>query len=190
MPSAPLIGSVFERKTSSPKNPITPANATGFPTAQHRSKSAFARAREDAKRQGERGSAAQTSRVREAPVIVGSGVSTPPAQSTVLPNPRSFHPSLGDDSRGALQEADWRKQISDENERRVAEMSEEERAQEREEILARFGGNISEVLSKARAKRQHDGAASGSAAALKSKELTSIPPQGTSLCSTMLISSC
>ncbi|KAH7928738.1 hypothetical protein BV22DRAFT_1044397 [Leucogyrophana mollusca] len=53
-----IVGSVFERKpTTAPTPPSTPIRPSGFPEVQHRSKtpkSAFARAREQAKKDGRR----------------------------------------------------------------------------------------------------------------------------------------
>ena len=48
---------------------------------------------------------------------------------------------------------DWREQISQENEQKVANMTEEELARERQEILERFGEGISNILKKAKAAR-------------------------------------
>ena len=48
----------------------------------------------------------------------------------------------------------WRVQISQENERRVAAMTEEEREQERREIEEKFGKNIGEVLKRVRMARE------------------------------------
>jgi hypothetical protein len=49
---------------------------------------------------------------------------------------------------------DWRAQISEENERRVAVMTEQERDEERREIEEKFGKDIGEVLKRARMVRE------------------------------------
>ena len=91
-----------------------------FPAVQHRSQSAFARARgQDHKR------------VRDVPVVQTTG--------TTLSAP---------------EQEGWRVRAEEENQRRVEAMSEEERAQERAEIVERFGPNIAEVLRRAREVRE------------------------------------
>ncbi|KAJ8691927.1 hypothetical protein PTI98_011446 [Pleurotus ostreatus] len=63
-----LIGSVFERKRSGSVKPNAPSVAgrkTGFPPVQHRSKSAFARGRDDARK----GDATTSRQVAPPPVI-------------------------------------------------------------------------------------------------------------------------
>lgn len=135
--STSLVGSVFERKSgpSTPKPPrLNGSGTTGFPAAKHRSQSAFARARNDAKNSD------GASRPHKAPVV------------EPLRSPAAGPSSLADT------EGDWRKQVEDENRRRVENMTEEEREQERMEIMERFGPNIAEVLRKARAAREGKGA--------------------------------
>ncbi|KAF8964260.1 hypothetical protein BDZ97DRAFT_925324 [Flammula alnicola] len=124
-----IVGSIVERKPassfSSPKP--TSSSKTGFPTVQHRSKSAFARNREDLRK-------SSISRAQDVPTVLPSSKILPPP-----PRPPS--------------EPDWREQISKENEERVAKMSEEEREQERREILERFGANVGDLLKRARLAR-------------------------------------
>ncbi|THH13690.1 hypothetical protein EW146_g6556 [Bondarzewia mesenterica] len=123
-----MIGSVFERKTgSTPAVPTPKISASGFPVVQHRSKSAFARGREKLNKP-EHGLIRPT----EPPVV--KATSTPGTLTS------------GD--------GDWRQQISEENERRVAAMTEQEREQERREIEERFGKGIADVLRKAREARE------------------------------------
>lgn len=123
----PLVGSVIERKPTSkfaPKSFI-PAK-TGFPEVQHRSKSAFARNIDNLRK-------TESYRPRNVPVIVPSG-------PTRLPGPTDPD--------------DWRERIGRENEERVASMTEEEREQERQEILDRFGAGVSDLLKRVRLARE------------------------------------
>lgn len=136
----PVIGSIIERKpvSSSPSPKPFSSGKTGFPTVQHRSKSAFARNREDLRKGG---------RPKYVPVVhPSSKLSSPPP------------PPLADGTE------DWREQISRENEERVAKMTEEDREQERREILERFGANVGDLLKRARLARE------------KQREDKSIPP--------------
>ena len=120
-----IVGSVVERKPTSsfstPKAAVT--GKTGFPTVQHRSKSAFARNRDDLRR----------------------SVSRPKDVPTVLPT--NDHPP-------STEPADWRQQISKENEERVADMTEEQREEEVRQILERFGTSVGDVLKRARLARE------------------------------------
>ena len=71
LPPPPLVGSVVERPPSSSSSRTAPSLfPSGFPAVQHRSKSAFARARE-AKRNGTRES--ESKRGREVPTVRSSG---------------------------------------------------------------------------------------------------------------------
>lgn len=51
--------------------------------------------------------------------------------------------------------ADWRQQISKENEERVADMTEEQREEEIRQILERFGTSVGDVLKRARLSREN-----------------------------------
>ncbi|KAG6820119.1 hypothetical protein H0H93_005125 [Arthromyces matolae] len=126
-----LVGSVFERKSTSHSSPkiFTPAKA-GFPAAQHRSKSAFARNLEGVRKNG-------ASRPREAPTITSSAATRPSGSSD--PN-------------------EWRNQVSRENEQRVASMTDEERERERQEILERFGAGVGDILKKVKLARERQAA--------------------------------
>jgi hypothetical protein len=119
-----IVGSVVERKPTSsfstPKATVT--GKTGFPTVQHRSKSAFARNRDDLRR--------SVSRPKDVPIVLPTNV------------PVSSEP------------ADWRQQISKENEERVADMTEEQREEEIQQILERFGTSVGDVLKRARLARE------------------------------------
>lgn len=131
-----LIGSVLERHPSGPALPPKPVTSSshGFPVVQHRSKSAFARSREEARK------STQTSKI-----------SRPQAPPTVVPSQSTA-------ADGAEVEKsttdDWRQQISKENEIRVASMTDEEREAEKREILERFGADIGDVLKRARLARE------------------------------------
>ncbi|KAH8082422.1 hypothetical protein BXZ70DRAFT_1068239 [Cristinia sonorae] len=127
MSNSALIGSVIERKAG-PSVPPKPnqTGATGFPSARHRSQSAFSKARGEAKK---------SNRAQQVPVVES------------LPPPPKGLPNLEDAD-------DWRRQAEEENQRRVACMSHEEREQEKREILERFGPNIADVLRKAREARE------------------------------------
>ncbi|KAG6829441.1 hypothetical protein H0H87_011396 [Tephrocybe sp. NHM501043] len=122
-----LVGSVFERKPSSHSTPkaFTPAK-TGFPSVQHRSKSAFARNLEG---------------VRKA------GAGRPQNAPTVAPS-RPVRPMEPTDPE------EWRNQMSRENEQRVASMTEEEREEERQEILNRFGAGVGDLLKRVKLARE------------------------------------
>lgn len=137
---ASLVGSVFERKpTSTPKAPTAPAGRTGFPTVAHRTKSAFSRRQEELKR-----TVASPERVQDVPFVRPTNFGPPPNTPS----------GSTDGTRSRTVEDDWRKQISDENEKKVAMMSEEELEEERREILERFGGGVGDVLKRAAAKRK------------------------------------
>ena len=120
-----IVGSVVERKPTSsfstPKAAVT--GKTGFPTVQHRSKSAFARNRDDLRR--------SVSKPKDIPIVL----------------PTNVHPA-------STEPADWRQQISKENEERVADMTEEQREEEIQQILERFGTRVGDVLKKARLARE------------------------------------
>lgn len=123
-----IIGSIVERKASAPPTApyITTSGKTGFPTVEHRSKSAFARNREAARK-------SPPSQLRKPPIVASSSSPAPVSQA---------------DPDG------WREQISKENEDRVADMSVEQREAERREIVERFGVGIGGVLKRARETRQ------------------------------------
>ena len=120
----PLIGSVFERKpVSSPYSTprLSSSVKTGFPAVQHRSQSAFARGRDELRKNG-------PGRTRDVP-----GVS-------VTENVGSRPPKRDQD--------DWRTQISIENEHKVDSMTEEEREKNRMEIVEHLGGGVGDLLKR------------------------------------------
>lgn len=126
-----IVGSIVERKptskVSSPPKPFS-SGKTGFPTVQHRSKSAFARSHEESRK----------NKSRDVPMIQRSSK----IAATSPPPPAPTNSDI------------WRDQISKENEDRVAHMTEEEREEERREILERFGSNVGDVLRRARMTRE------------------------------------
>lgn len=123
-----LVGSVVERKTGASSSPSAAKfsaipSKTGFPAVQHRSKSAFAKGRDELRKSG-------PSRSGHVPIVLPSSQPKQP-------------PDLDD----------WRNQISEENERKVEEMSEEEREKERREIIERFGPGVGDILKRVRENR-------------------------------------
>ncbi len=149
----PLVGSVFERKPGSsmifPSSPKSNESATGFPRALHRSKeSLFAR---------KRGAQQQSA--------IPSHGAIPPVVQRAPRTQEQEEPGIDD----------WRVQMSEENERRVAAMTEEEREQERREIREKFGKNIGDVLKKARMAREADEKQKKTVASLEGDRIP-IPP--------------
>src|ERR1700710_2261482 len=134
-----LIGSVFERKAptapTAPSPRFTHTPGSGFPAVHHRSKSAFARAREEEKSSGNARS-----------TTVPSALPTRPAEQSLS---RDLAPANDDAIR---------RQISEENERRVATMSEDEREQERREIIDQLGNGVGDLLERVRAARSRNAA--------------------------------
>lgn len=143
-----LVGSVFERKpTSSPL--IVPgrntSGKTGFPPVQHRSKSAFARGRDELRKLN----GINPERLRDVPVVASTSSRAPEKPERTGPlilEPRPLKRPAEPD--------DWRRQISEENEKKVDSMTEEQREEERKEILERFGAGIGDLLKKAREARE------------------------------------
>lgn len=135
-----LIGSVFERKTSTTQNLPSPRFAkppgSGFPAVQHRSKSAFARAREEEK-------STRNVRPTTVPLVI-------PARPVEQHQSRDFE--VGSRTADDV----MRQQISEENARRVANMTEEEREQERREVLEQLGSGAGDLLERVRAARSRN----------------------------------
>ncbi|KAJ7660981.1 hypothetical protein DFH06DRAFT_1326228 [Mycena polygramma] len=131
----PLVGAVFERApASTPSTPFAPASKTGFPQAPHRSKkSAFQRVREAA------GATSSLKPRDHVPVVV------PSKREASRPSPSDEPPTKDPD--------DWRAQMSRENELKVSAMTDEEREEERREILEKFGPGLGDVLKKVREAR-------------------------------------
>lgn len=100
---------------------------------QHRSKSAFARAREEQKK-------GEPSRPQNVPAVQ-------PTMKVEIPAPNVLAQPSSSES------GDWRKQVEKENQRLVEAMTEEGRERERREILGKFGPDVGEILRKAREAR-------------------------------------
>lgn len=130
-----IVGSVFERKpTSSASRPVSniPTDS-GFPTVQHRSKSAFTRNREEKRL-----------------AVTRNNVSRPIHAPLVVPSPSDLH----EGPSSIYANASWRAQASKENEERVARMGDTEREEGKRQILEKFGTNIGDVLKRARLARE------------------------------------
>ncbi|KAG1739488.1 uncharacterized protein EDB91DRAFT_1135637 [Suillus paluster] len=130
-----LVGSVFERKTSTVQSVPSPRFAntpgSGFPAVQHRSKSAFARAREEEK-------SSSNIRPTTVPLVL-------PARPAEQPRDLEVDLPTTDDV--------MRLQISEDNERQVENMTEEEREQERREVVEQLGSGVGDLLERVRAAR-------------------------------------
>lgn len=139
--SRSLIGDVFERNVAEKpvKAPATrgTANTNGFPSVQHRSKSAFAKAREA------RNGGPSSGRLTEIPVVQ-STARAEPDQSENVPSQLTSTNMMA----GLRPTGDWKDHISRENERRVAAMTEQERELERAELLEQFGPGLDTMMRK------------------------------------------
>ncbi|KAF9231920.1 hypothetical protein BU15DRAFT_67919 [Melanogaster broomeanus] len=138
-----MLGPVFERKTSPASLPQSSSKfsgtpGSGFPAAQHRSKSAFSRARE----KEAKGSTGAT-RLNGVPSVVVT-----PTQAPRPPPPVLDTKPIPTDTNAL------RRQISQENERKVAEMTEEEIEKEKQDILEQLGSGTGELLRRIREARQ------------------------------------
>lgn len=129
-----MIGNIKERTVSSKGPPLapTPGRATGFPRAEHRSKkSAFAQR-------------------RQAPPedpSSAAGPSSAPAFPLDL-QPLRASADLSDPS--ASNDEKLREGISEQNDRLIAEMTEEEREQAMQEILSRFSPDVLQRIRRGR----------------------------------------
>ncbi|KAF9517230.1 hypothetical protein BS47DRAFT_1390022 [Hydnum rufescens UP504] len=148
-PTLDMIGNIKERETSStPTPPSIPSTSrrSGFPKAQHRlKKSAFLGSRESQNRDSSRGG------VRAVPHVapVSEGSHAPYRSDEVEPPPLGHKIHDVDEIRA---------QVSAENEQLVQSMSDEQRETERQEIYARFGPGIGDVLRRAREARERQNA--------------------------------
>lgn len=136
-----LVGAIVERKAGAPAAAPTPRPTSngGFPSVQHRSKSAFQRAR------GNQKTVSTAERPSSPPSIA------PPRQARNAVQDEDEHPGSQVIAKAT---EDWRRQMEEENQKKVEAMTEQEREAERKEILERFGPNIGEVLRKARMARE------------------------------------
>ncbi|KLO09399.1 hypothetical protein SCHPADRAFT_893154 [Schizopora paradoxa] len=156
-PSPSLVGAVVERNagSSSSRAFVGSATPTGFPSVQHRSKSAFARSRDTNRRATGSVPVVERSAVNKGveDVVVEkvqenlSGRSTGPTSTLSLAQPDVTPPADGQDD-------EWRAQMSSENARMVEEMSEEERDKHRVEILDQLGPDVASLIRRARETRQ------------------------------------
>jgi hypothetical protein len=160
-----LVGPVFERNPT-PSSVSTPKLAnlvkSGFPVAQHRSKSAFARGRDLQKR----GFIAKSS---ETPAVISTRES-----------------GVGADASDELQAHDWRRQISEENDQKVKSMSEEERVQATEEIFEQFGSGVGELFEKIAQARKRKAADTQSAGDIEQGRSAKVPGEDPSQLSSRL----
>ncbi|PFH54005.1 hypothetical protein AMATHDRAFT_136492 [Amanita thiersii Skay4041] len=133
-----LIGSVIERKASAPVNPPSTSlsSKTGFPIVQHRVKSAFARSRDEMRKNS-------TLLPWEAP--------------RMPPSKEDFESPQNVMSTSRTSADSWRAQISAENQRRVEAMTDSEREEEVRQIIDRFGPGIADILQRAKEARERDG---------------------------------
>ncbi|KZO96849.1 hypothetical protein CALVIDRAFT_597986 [Calocera viscosa TUFC12733] len=148
-----MIGSVVERKSSNrpPTLGVFPAPdpSTGYPAVTHRSKtahgtSAFAKNRK-----------INPARPENVPTIlptVSPNVKWEPTEDEddlPVPPPAPVPATLPtNDTERLIRE------VADENEKRIADMTEEERMVERADLLEKFGSGIGEMLRKRRLKRE------------------------------------
>ena len=160
-----LIGDVVERSTNSkklkPPSTSGSGSSTGFPTAKHRSQSAFARARQARGASGSESS--DNARVVEVPKVVPFR----PSQSTSSskPEPERSHISDSGPSSSAARDATWRTEMERQNAEMVAQMSDDERGRHASEILDQLGPNMSELVQKVKKAREgREAAALGRAA--------------------------
>lgn len=152
-----LIGSIIERKAASHSSPtVKTSGKTGFPTVQHRSQSAFSRARNEQ----------QKGKSSSRPI------QPPPIKSAASHNIDSVEDEAAKAEVIAQASDDWRRQMEEENQRRVENMSPEELEAARREIIEQFGPNIGEILRESKAARE---AATGSMNPLRSGAGTTRP---------------
>lgn len=141
-----LIGSVIERTTrgtpSVQSSRFSSTPGAGFPPVQHRFKSAFARAREEANSKGNVGGANRT----DVPSIVSEKSET---KSSVTPTAPIINPKPIPTDTDAL-----RRQIYEENARKIAHMSEDEIEREKRTILEQLGEGTGDLLRRVQEARR------------------------------------
>jgi hypothetical protein len=135
-----LVGKIVEKASSAnpppPPRPPTSASAHAFPPVLHRS--------QRPKTSSRFGSSLQTQKLGES--------SKPPASS----------PAAAWNHEDKTESERVRESVDDENTRRVAGMSAEEREEEVEELKARFGSGLEELMRKRREKRLQQSGVAGS----------------------------
>lgn len=138
-----MLGSIVEKDVPAPKAPslptARPGSIGGFPQAAHRSTSRFALAKAAAAARGKGPASAATSRPARAPALQTTG-----------PDPDEPDPAA---PLSESEEVRIRREVSAENDARLAAMTVDEVVQEREELLARFGPGLLDVLRKRRETR-------------------------------------
>lgn len=197
----PLVGAVVERTPSSiatpPRQPSGNAHAKGFPAVQHRSKSAFSKAR----------SKLRDERARDVPIVQGSKGAVNLAEgkedkdvktalredvarkqsgqgvqcyiklfrafTCLMPcslcsvskevsvsiassaqNIDSVDQSATNDDLSNTERDEWREQMSQDNDRMIEAMTEEERQRHRTEILEQLGPDVGRLLQEVRMARE------------------------------------
>ena len=140
-----MLGSIIEKEVPAPTAPSLPSarpgSSGGFPQATHRSTSRFALAKAAAASKGKG--------------LVSPAVGRParaPALQTTMPDPVESFPSPPAPA-SETEEARIQREVSAENDARLAAMTVDEVVQERDELLAHFGPGLLDVLRKRRETR-------------------------------------
>ena len=135
MTDKPLVGAVFERNptTAGCVTPFTGSARNGFPVVQHRSNSVFGRTKEQKKVANAPSKSPHTVDLKRAPDLSSSLTHTNPDPS------------------------DWRQQMSEENQRRVENMTDEERERGISAIYEQLGSGARENMRKIIAARRRRG---------------------------------
>ncbi|KAG8902837.1 hypothetical protein FRB99_004033 [Tulasnella sp. 403] len=144
-----LIGSVQERKptTSNKANLAGKFDpATGFPAAQHRSQSIFARNK----------NARLTTPARPSSVPLVQTTTGSPTEGSIARSEHVVDP-------GSEEPDDWRQSMSYQNEKRVREMTDSERERERQDVIERFGPDVISLLNRVKQRREAQGQATPTA---------------------------
>lgn len=149
-----LVGDVVERTNNSkaPKTPATaPGSSTGFPTAKHRSQSAFARARHARSTSSD---AFNDARVTEIPRVVSvKERQDAPSLAETKPEPAPEATSTAM-SPSAARDAIWRNVMERENTEMVSQMTEDEMKMHASEIIDQLGPNMCELIRKVKKTRE------------------------------------
>jgi RNA polymerase II-associated protein 1 len=139
MSDKPLVGAVIERTPVGRAAPFTRSTKNGFPGVEHRSKSVFGRTKEVQKVISHSPLGTSSTVSSEHGMHQAPDLSSPPTQ--IKPDP-----------------GEWRQQMSEENQRKVENMTEEEREQEISEIYEQLGPGVQATIQKiiAARKRRED----------------------------------
>ena len=142
-----LLGEIKERKPGPGTRGRPVSNGkfaiptAGFPVAQHKAPSAFAKARAQEQQALQMNSAGQS----RSPVIV-------PSVTPVAARNKPKEPGAAEGLDG-----DWMGQMQRQNDELLSNMTEEEKQREKEALLAQFGGGLVDLVKKARARREGKG---------------------------------